>query len=129
MFRQLGLLLAALALFAIAGGHWAVLQSVAWGQMLADYSRDASFSTAVQKTFSGKYPCGMCKTIAEARQKEDRKPAALKAEVKTDLAAPAPVVALRHPAPDRFRYPAPAPAAFPLRSDAPPQPVPIRALS
>lgn len=73
MFRRLGILLAALALFMIAGGHWAVLQSVAWAQMLRVYSQDATVSVAIQKTFSGEYPCNMCRKIAEAQKTEEQK--------------------------------------------------------
>jgi hypothetical protein len=125
MFRRLGLLFAALALFAIAGGHWAVLQSVAWGQMLRDYSRRATLVTAVEKTFSGKYPCGMCRRIADAQKKEEKRPAigqdAKKAEIFLTTTADdlAPPVARRgaHPA---FRLVIPE-----SRADAPPTPVPI----
>lgn len=125
MFRRLGLAFVALALFTTAGGHWAVLQSVAWAQMIRDYSREVPLTAAVQKTFSGEAPCSLCKSIVAARQKEDRKPAAFKAELKTELFSPPARTALRLPAPDPFRYPAPVLAAFPVRSDAPPQPIPI----
>ncbi|HEY8901690.1 MAG TPA: hypothetical protein VIM61_14860 [Chthoniobacterales bacterium] len=73
MFRRLGILLAALALFTVAGGHWAVLQSVAWAQMLRTYSQDATVSAAIAKTFSGQYPCGLCRKIAEAKKTEEQK--------------------------------------------------------
>ena len=35
------------------GGHWAVLQSVAWVGMAVSYSQNASFKEALQKTFDG----------------------------------------------------------------------------
>ena len=68
ILRQAGLLFAALAMFAIAGGHWAVLQSVAWAGMLADYTRaSGSVATAVGQTFDGEHPCALCRQIAAAR--------------------------------------------------------------
>lgn len=102
MFRRLGTLFAAIALFTVAGGHWAVLQSVAWAQMLRDYSVGASLTAAVEKTFSGKFPCGMCRKIAEAKKDEAQKRPALLSEKKssdflaaTPAALPAPRLSLR----------------------------------
>lgn len=71
LFRKAGLLCAALAMFAIAGGHWAVLQSVAWAQMLTDYARaSGSVVTAVEQTFDGEHPCDLCRRIASGRAVE-----------------------------------------------------------
>ena len=77
VLRKLGLVLAALALFSIAGGHWAVLQTVAWAEMLHDYSqRTGSLAAAVEQTFDGQHPCALCREIANARSKDQReKPA------------------------------------------------------
>lgn len=52
------------------GLHWAVLQSVAWVGMLANYSQDASFSDAWSKTFDGKHPCELCTSIQKGRAEE-----------------------------------------------------------
>jgi hypothetical protein len=52
------------------GLHWALLQTVAWTGMIISYSRDASFSEAVSKTFDGEHPCPMCKVIKKARAEE-----------------------------------------------------------
>jgi hypothetical protein len=52
------------------GLHWAVLQTIAWTGMIISYSRDASFSEAVSKTFDGEHPCPMCKVIKKARAEE-----------------------------------------------------------
>jgi hypothetical protein len=54
------------ALFVETGGHWLVLQSVAWTGMLLEYSQESSFGTAMQKTFDGEHPCDLCKTIQGA---------------------------------------------------------------
>lgn len=61
-----------LAIFSLAGGHWALLQGIAWARMIHDYSSQSSLSTAVEKTFSGHYRCALCKKIAEGKQKEKR---------------------------------------------------------
>ena len=59
-----------LALLANCGGHWLVLQSVAWTTMLVENARQGSFVQAVQVTFDGAHPCGMCVRIAEGRKNE-----------------------------------------------------------
>ena len=75
MLRKAGLLGAALAMFAIAGGHWAVLQSVAWAGMLADYTRaSGSWLTGVEQTFDGEHPCSLCREIAVAKGQEKSRP-------------------------------------------------------
>ena len=73
VLRKLGLLFAALALFSIAGGHWAVLQSVAWAEMLHDYTqRTGSVAVAVEQTFDGAHPCELCREIATSKAKEQK---------------------------------------------------------
>lgn len=52
------------------GAHWMVLQSVAWTGMLYDYSRDASLTEAVQKTFDGRHPCNLCLTIESTEKQQ-----------------------------------------------------------
>ncbi len=75
MWRKIGLLGAALAMFAIAGGHWAVLQTVAWAGMLADYTRESgSLAVGVEQTFDGEHPCELCKEIAVAKGRETSRP-------------------------------------------------------
>ncbi len=73
--RRPTLLLAHLAVIAAlavgTGAHWMVLQSVAWTGMLYDYSREATLTEAVQKTFDGRHPCKLCRTI-ESAQKQHR---------------------------------------------------------
>ena len=36
-------------LFLAIGGHWALLQTVAWASMIVDYSRTAALTVAVEK--------------------------------------------------------------------------------
>ena len=62
-------------MFAIAGGPWAVWQTVAWSQMLADYTRaSGSMWTGVAQTFDGEHPCALCREIASAKAKEKSPP-------------------------------------------------------
>ncbi len=125
MLRAIGLPLMCLAMFSIAGGHWAVLQTVAWTQMVAAYSQKVSLAEAVGKTLSGEAPCSMCKSIAEGRQKEEQAPATVKLDKKAEVFVVAVNEFLKAPAAREFSYrPVPV-AALAARSDAPPVPVPI----
>jgi len=56
------------------GGHWLVLQSVAWTRMLAEFSKQESLPAAISKTFDGQHPCPMCLKIRAGRQQEERQP-------------------------------------------------------
>jgi hypothetical protein len=60
--------LVVVALITTTGLHWAVLQSVAWTTMLANNLRTQSLAEAVTRTFDGKHPCCLCKTIAAAKK-------------------------------------------------------------
>ena len=95
----------AVALFGIVGGHWAVLQSVAWAQMVHDYSSQGSLQSAVEKTFSGKYPCSLCKKIALEKQKEKKTEASLEKIQKKTEGILEKVVSLHPPSPETFCYP------------------------
>ena len=64
------------ALIISMGGHWALLQTIAWGNMLVDFSSQSSISEAVEKTFDGEHPCEMCKSISKGRESEKRGPLA-----------------------------------------------------
>ena len=123
--RKLGALLCMAAIFFAGGGHWFVLQSVAWGRMLVDYSRTRTLSAAVKNTFDGDHPCPLCLKIRAAKQQEKRDPQPLpwskpaKGPELLCQAAPAdlpPVPAQRQPhrptlalAPPTFTDPPPTP--------------------
>ena len=75
MVRRLGIVLAFLALFAMAGGHWAVLQSVAWAGMLAErVEAKMSLRQAVSETLDGEHPCAMCSKIVITKKQEKDEP-------------------------------------------------------
>jgi len=70
VFKRLGHFLLILALLAATGGHWAVLQSVAWTTMLARNLRTDSLEVAVTKTFDGQHPCNLCKVVSAGKKSE-----------------------------------------------------------
>jgi hypothetical protein len=55
-----------LALFLTTGGHLAILQGVAWTNMIRDFAKTESIGTALEKTFDGQHPCTLCKKITES---------------------------------------------------------------
>lgn len=63
------------------GGHLALLQTVAWGNMLVEFSSKGSFSEAMDKTFDGEHPCHLCKVVKKSKSEGEKKPL-LKAEMK-----------------------------------------------
>lgn len=78
------------ALLVSMGGHLALLQTVAWGNMLVEFSSKGSFSEAMDKTFDGEHPCHLCKVVKKSKSEGEKKPL-LKAEMKWDVALPVPV--------------------------------------
>lgn len=70
MLRKFGHALLIFALIFALGGHWVVLQAVAWTNMLATNLRTDSFEEAVTKTFDGQHPCKLCKTISAGKKSE-----------------------------------------------------------
>ena len=67
---RLSHILLILALLGATGGHWAVLQTVAWADMLAKNLLTESVSDAITKTFDGQHPCKMCKQISAGKKAE-----------------------------------------------------------
>src|SRR5882672_11743927 len=116
MARRLFQLGVAAALIIAVGGHWAVLQSVAWVSMAVSYSHTDSWEIALKKTFSGEKPCKLCLAVKEGKQQE-QKQSLLKLETKLDF------VCLRqlayfHPALPFTLLPPQADAAF-SRAESP----------
>jgi hypothetical protein len=122
----------ALSLFLVAGGHWAMLQGVAWATMVHDFSRNGSLTQAVEKTFDGKHPCAMCKKIAKAKNSDasgENAPVTVKIDKKAEVFVKAPGSELPTPVSRPFAY-GPAPfVSIPELCFAPPVPVPISARS
>jgi len=72
MVKRIGQFLLTLALVGALGGHWAVLQTVAWSSMLAENLRQSTFTAAVSQTFDGKHPCQLCHAISAGKKSEQK---------------------------------------------------------
>jgi hypothetical protein len=81
---RLGKWLVVLALVASTGGQWFVLQSLAWVTMAVSFAQTDRLDVALEKTFNGKHPCRLCKTVEEGR-KSEQKQATLKVETKLEF--------------------------------------------
>ena len=127
LFRRVGCVMMALSLFLVAGGHWAILQGVAWATMVKDFSKSGSLTEAVGKTFDGKHPCPMCKKIASARTSEEKAPLTVKIEKKAEVFLKSPVSELPLPLSRPFVYGSAPFVLMPELCFAPPVPVPIQA--
>lgn len=125
MFRATGYPLIFLAMFSIAGGHWAVMQSVAWTGMILEFSKSSPLGTAISKALSGKAPCQMCRAIEEGRQKETRLPANIKTGKKAEGCPITQSLPQFLPPSREFSYPPVPNADASARPVTPPDPVPI----
>ena len=63
MFKRLSKWLVVVLFVLATGGHWALLQSVAWVTMAARYSQDSVLAEVLEKTFDGHHPCELCKLV------------------------------------------------------------------
>ena len=108
-------------LIAVVGGHWAILQGVAWAQMFVRYSHGTTLEQGFAKTFSGKHPCKLCRLVKEGRQKE-QKQEMLKLDLKLEFTFVA-SAALLHPPRPHWQFVA-ANENAPVRLEAPPRPPP-----
>lgn len=124
MLKRFSRLFTAVALICAVGGHWAVLQSVAWVSMVAAYSRGASLPQAIARTFDGRHPCQICQFVAEGKKSEKQKEQH-KLVVKLDLFAE--IIPVTFDAPPAEAVLSPGSRHAPSRCDAPPLPPPIGA--
>jgi hypothetical protein len=84
VFVRIGKIFLVIALVAMLGAHWALLQTVAWTTMFADNLHSNSFHDAVTMTFDGNHPCPLCKAIA-AGKKSERKSEAVAPTLKLEF--------------------------------------------
>lgn len=70
--KKIGHVFLILALLGATGGHWAVLQTIAWADMLAKNLQTESVGEAITKTFDGAHPCKMCKQISAGKKAEKK---------------------------------------------------------
>ena len=64
--------LVVVALVILTGGHWVLLQSLAWVGMTVSYAQSNSFEVALKKTFDGHHPCCLCKFVRNGRASEHK---------------------------------------------------------
>jgi hypothetical protein len=121
MARRFFQFFVAAALIIAVGGHWAVLQSVAWVSMAVAYSQTDSWEVALKKTFSGEKPCKLCHAVKEGKQQE-QKQSVLKIETKLDFVC-LQSIAYLHPALP-FTLLSPSSHVALPRAEAPPVPPP-----
>lgn len=50
------------------GSHWDLVQTFAWGRMIATYAQTMPLARAVQLTFTADNLCGVCEVVNDARQ-------------------------------------------------------------
>ena len=128
--RCLRVILVLGAFLHLSGGHYGVLQCIAWSKMLIEYSSSDGLLEGARKTFDGENPCDMCRSIAAAKQErsqhEEQAPAPGAEQLSLkDLRIP-PMVSLEDPssrdiATQRF---APPVARAGLAGESPPFPPP-----
>jgi hypothetical protein len=124
--RRLTHLVVLLAFVFSCGGQWAAVQCLAWGNMIREYSQVVPLTQAVKMTFSGEYPCEICKALAEKKSSDQQKALALEKYDKKCVAQSA--IAIAPPAVAAYRYLAFV-SVFPSRADIPPVPPPRPVLS
>ena len=101
-----------------------MFQTIAWAQMIQDYSRTATIAEAITKTFIGRSPCNLCKKISEERQKENGLPAIVKFGKMGEIFWLAMRPCFRRPGGKDYSYFVLSCATPAKRSQAPPAPVP-----
>lgn len=106
----------------LLGGHWLVLQSVAWAGMLVSFAQTETVVVALEKTFDGEHPCDLCQAVQKGQNEEGRH-AIAKTLVKIDAVLPvAAALPNRHAVAMEFFV---SKSAGAVRMDAPPVPPPL----
>ena len=68
MRATLRFLIALLGCLHLCGGHYGVLQGIAWTQMLISYSAEVGWQEGARRTFDGEHPCDLCVAISDAKK-------------------------------------------------------------
>jgi hypothetical protein len=121
MLKRLSQWLVVVPLVLVTGGHWALLQTVAWVSMAARYSQDSRLEVALVKTFDGQHPCELCKLVQKGKS-EEQKQDLLRADIKLDLFLTR-IPSLLYPPPP-FSFPTLELDWPPTRAESPPTPPP-----
>jgi hypothetical protein len=124
VFRRIGQVLVVCALVLSIGGHWTVLQSVAWVGMAVRFAQESPLSLALEKTFDGKHACKLCKAV-QAGKATEKKREAHKPVTKLEFAMLSIKLLLFPPQFEAASFASPAPPDG--HHDSPPSPPPERA--
>ena len=73
MRQKISLILTLSAWLFATGSQWDLVQTFAWGRMIAGYSQEMSLPAAVKKTFSPETMCDLCHAVADAKQSSESK--------------------------------------------------------
>ena len=119
--RRLTHLIVLVAFAFSCGGQWYALQCVAWVKMIHDYSQTVPVAQAVAMTFSGQYPCPICKALAEKKNSDQQKALTLEKYDKKFTAPLAITLAPPSSAPLRYRD---SLTSLQGRTETPPTPPP-----
>ncbi len=76
MRHRFYLLLTLTAWLFATGSHWDLVQTFAWGRMIAKYAERMPIADAVATTFSPQTMCPLCHAVAEAKQQQSNDPTA-----------------------------------------------------
>jgi len=68
--HKFSLILTLCAWLLATGSHWDLVQTFAWGRMIASYSQSMAFTKAVQKTFSVEGMCGVCVAVQDGKKQD-----------------------------------------------------------
>ena len=66
------------------GGHWGLLQTIGWANMILDFSKDRSLISSISKTFDSETSCEICRMVREGKKQESHQNF-LKSNIKLDL--------------------------------------------
>lgn len=121
MRNKVGQFVLAVSLALLIGGHWAILQSVAWIGMTLRQAQSVPLTEALIKTFDGQHPCQLCKFVKDGKKTERKNPT-INLLVKFEFVHELEAGALFH----QDKYPAALPVADSSRSfsETPPAPPP-----
>jgi len=68
----------------MVGGHWGILQGVAWVKMTWDLSTDQTITAAIDQVLKGENPCRLCHAVATGKKAEQDLPL-IKQKLKLDF--------------------------------------------
>jgi hypothetical protein len=92
MRRKLSIITMLTAWLLATGSHWDLVQTFAWGRMIATYSQSMSLAQAVKLTFTPDNLRGVCESVSEAKQHENT-------AIPSDAKAPGKILLVFQPAP------------------------------